>query len=238
MCDSREAAVEADVSVAVSVAGRRSHLELLFCIRKHGLVWRRFEEAFGYVGCDATMPTLQVSVGLDDVSHLYGGQRSARVALDLFDEYGVVDPKRQLGSTTHKRRVDGGEATTALAYVDAADTLVFKFGRLSGPVVEARHAVSYNVDSTMRISVPLGSVAWVPPQCPRRLRVHASVCLELRGSPLAIAREVWGLRSAALWASVHLTRSVSWLTPEAKRQMRAKAGYELVEFQKLCLRIV
>ena len=118
------------------------------------------------------------------------------------------------------------------------DTLVFEFGRLSGPVVEAQHAVSYDVDSTMRISVPLGSVAWVPPQCPRRLRVHASVCLEVRGSPLAIAREVWGLRSAALWASVHLTRSVSWLTPEAKRQMRAKAGYELVEFQKLCLRLV
>jgi hypothetical protein len=37
---------------------------------------------------------------------------------------------------------------------------------------------------------------------------------------------------------VHLTRSVSWLTPEAKRQLRAKAGYELVEFQKLCLRLV
>ena len=30
--------------------------------------------------------------------------------------------RRQLGSTSHKRRVDGGEATTALALVDEADT--------------------------------------------------------------------------------------------------------------------
>jgi len=111
MCDSREAAVEADVSVAVSVAGRRSHLELLFCIRKHGLVWRRFEEAFGYVGCDATRPTLQVSVWLDDLFHLYGGQRSASCALDLFDEYSVVDPERQLGSTSHKRRIEASSLT-------------------------------------------------------------------------------------------------------------------------------
>ncbi len=94
-------AVEADVSVAVSVAGRRLHLELLFCIRKHGLEWRRFEEAFGYVGSDVTKLTLQVSVWLDDVFHLYGGQRSASCALDLFDEYSVVDPERQLGSTSH-----------------------------------------------------------------------------------------------------------------------------------------
>ena len=41
---------------------------------------------------------------------------------DLFDGYGTVDPKRQLGSTSHKRRVDGGEVTTALALVDEADT--------------------------------------------------------------------------------------------------------------------
>jgi hypothetical protein len=229
--------LQADVSVAVSVAGDRPHLECLIRILEYGLEWQRLVTAFGLVGSDMTLPTLQMSVWLSELPDFFG-HRPVSCAVDLFDVDGVVDPKRQLGSTTHKRRVDGGEATTALAYVDAADTLVFEFGRLSGPVVEAQHAVSYDVDSTMRISVPLGSVAWVPPQCPRRLRVHASVCLELRGSPLAIAREVWGLRSAALWASVHLTRSVSWLTPEAKRQMRAKAGYELVEFQKLCLRLV
>jgi hypothetical protein len=216
----REAAVQADVSVAVSMAGRRSHLELLFCIRKHGLEWRRFEEAFGYVGIDATMPTLQVSVWLDDLFHLYGGQRSARVALDLFDEYGVVDPKRQLGSTSHKRRVEpDGEATPALALVEA-DTLVFEFGSLIG----------VNVVTSMRISVPSGSVAWVPTGCPRRLRVHATVCVELRGSPVATAREVWGLRSAAWWASVDLTRDVDWLSPPKKRQMRERAGYELVAY--------
>ena len=68
-----------------------------------------------------TMPTLQVSVWLADLSDLYG-QQPVLCALDLFDGYGTVDPKRQLGSTSHKRRVDGGEVTTALALVDEADT--------------------------------------------------------------------------------------------------------------------
>ena len=81
-----------------------------------------------------TMPTLQVSVWLADLSDLYGqqpvlcaldlfdGYGTVLCALDLFDGYGTVDPKRQLGSTSHKRRVDGGEVTTALALVDEADT--------------------------------------------------------------------------------------------------------------------
>ena len=136
-------AVAADVSVAVSVAGRRLHLKLLFCIRKHGLERRRFEEAFRYVGSDATKPTLQLSVWLDELFHLYGGQWSVSCALDHFDEYGVVDPERQLGSTSHK--------------------LVFEFGSLIG----------VNVVTSMRISVPSGSVAWVPTGCTRRLRVHS-----------------------------------------------------------------
>ena len=228
--------VKADVSVAVSVAGDRPHVEYLFRILKYGLEWQRLETAFRLVGSETTLPTLQVSVWHSELSDFFG-HRSVSCALDLFDEYGVVDPKLQLGSTSHKRRVDGGEATTAFAHVDEADTLVFEFGRLRGPV-EAQHAVSYDVVSTMRISVPSGSVAWVPTWCPRRLRVHASVCLELRGSPLAIAREVWGLRSASWWASVDLTRDVPWLTPQKKLQMRSKAGYELGEFQKLCLRLV
>jgi len=58
-----------------------------------------------------------------------------------------------------------------------------------------------------------------------------------RGAPLATAREVWGLRprerygvsvrypfgirSAAWWASVDLTRDVPWLNPLKKRQMRS-----------------
>ena len=67
-----------------------------------------------------TLPTLQVSVWLSELPDFFG-HRSVSCALDLFDAYGVVDPKRPLGSTSHKRRVDGGEATTALAYVDEAD---------------------------------------------------------------------------------------------------------------------
>ena len=122
---------------------RRSRLKLLFCIRKHGLERRRFEEAFRYVGSDATKPTLQLSVWLDELFHLYGGQWSVSCALDHFDEYGVVDPERQLGSTSHK--------------------LVFEFGSLIG----------VNVVTSMRISVPSGSVAWVPTGCPRRLRLRS-----------------------------------------------------------------
>ena len=166
-----------------------------------------------------TMPTLQVSVWLADLSDLYG-QQPVLCALDLFDGYGTVDPKRQLGSTSHKRRVEpDGEATPALALVEA-DTLVFEF----------RSLIGVDVVTSMRISVPSGSVAWVPTRCPRRLRVHATVCVELRGSPVATAREVWGLRSAAWWASVDLTRDVDWLSPAKKRQMRERAGYELVAY--------
>ena len=168
-----------------------------------------------------TLPTLQVSVWHSELSDFFG-HRSVSCALDLFDEYGVVDPKLQLGSTSHKRRVDGGEATTVFAHVDEADTLVFEFGRLRGPV-EAQHAVSYDVVSTMRICVPSGSVAWVQTWWPRRLRVHASVCLELRGAPLATAREVWGLRSAAWWASVDLTYHVVRPTTLSVRDQRRAA---------------
>ena len=34
--------VEADVSVAVSVAGNRAHLAYLFCLRELGVEWRPF----------------------------------------------------------------------------------------------------------------------------------------------------------------------------------------------------
>jgi hypothetical protein len=112
--------LQADVSVAVSVAGDRPHLECLIRILGYGLEWRRLETAFGIVGSDMTRPTLQMSVWLSELPDFFG-HRSVSCALDLFDAYGVVDPKRQLGSTSHKRRVDGGEATTALAYVDEAD---------------------------------------------------------------------------------------------------------------------
>ena len=101
-------------------------------------------------------------------------------------------------------------------------SLVFEYGRLRGPV-EAQHAVSYDVVSTMRICVPSGSVAWVQTWWPRRLRVHASVCLELRGAPLATAREVWGLRSAAWWASVDLTYHVVRPTTLSVRDQRRAA---------------
>ena len=49
----------------------------------------------------------------------------------------------------------------------------------------------------MRISVRSGSRAWMPSLCPQRLRarVYATVRLALRGSPVAIAREIWGVRS-------------------------------------------
>ena len=225
--------VEANVSVAVSVAGNRAHLAYLFCLRKLGVEWPPFEYTFGLVGSDATMPTLQVSIWLNNLSDLYG-QRPVLCALDLFDGYGTVDPKRQLGSTSHKRRVDGGEATTALALVDEADTLVFEFGSARGPIDEH---VNYNVVSTMRISVRSGSRARIPARCPQRLRVYATVCLALRGSPVAIAREIWGVRSAAWWASVDLTKDVTWLSHLAKGWMRERDGYELVAYHEQCFRL-
>ena len=64
--------VEANVSVAVSVAGNRAHLAYLFCLRKLGVEWPPFEYTFGLVGSDATMPTLQVSIWLNNLSDLYG----------------------------------------------------------------------------------------------------------------------------------------------------------------------
>ena len=75
----------------------------------------------------------------------------------------------------------------------------------------------------MRICVPSGSVAWVPTWCPRRLRVQASAVRRSRPRERygVSVRYPFGIRSAAWWASVDLTRDVPWLNPLKKRQMRS-----------------